>query len=50
MRVFIFGERVYDKPVIYFYNPELANKQALAVFESRYEYLGTIDDHVYRSW
>lgn len=50
MRVFIFGERVYDKPVIYFYNPELANEQALAVFESSYEYLGTIDDHVYRSW
>lgn len=49
-RVFIFGERVFDEDVIYFYNPEIADAHAVATFEANNKYLGTIDDHVFRSW
>lgn len=50
MRVFIFGERVFDKECIYFYNPVTAYHEAVAAFEANNEYLGTIGDHVFRSW
>lgn len=50
MRVFIFGERVFDQEVIYFYNPTIANPTAVAAFEANNAYLGTIGDHVFRSW
>lgn len=50
VRVFIFGERVFDKDCIYFYNPTIANPASVAAFEANNEYLGTIGDHVFRSW
>lgn len=50
IRVFLYGERIFDKDCIYFYNPEIADKNAVAAFERNNEYLGTIGDHVFRSW
>lgn len=50
VRVFIYGERVFDREVIYFYNPAIADPAAIVAFEANNEYLGTIGDHVFRSW
>lgn len=50
VRVFIYGERIFNKDVIYFYNPVVANPLSVDAFERNNEYLGTVGDHVFRSW
>lgn len=44
--VFLSGERAFDAPVKYFYNPYYSSEKGLAFMESQ-AYLGRIGDHIF---